>query len=307
MSIEEKFCLKWSDFEKNISEVFAELRDDEDFFDMTLACEQRTVQAHKLVLSACSPFFKSLLKTNKHPHPLLYLKGVKYEEIQLLLNFMYHGEVSIPQAQLSSFLALAEDLQIKGLSDVEGRIPSSQRNTSAKRPLEDESTADAIEENTKAPKQAALATGSENITVNKGTISCVKSESIIADVKSESIVADVDCNSFLATMACAGYDPQQLYQEQMRQLSQRRIESFDCHICNKSYANQYSLNIHIQTHEGKAWCSICQKNLSSPAYLKTHMAQVHKEYAHNWCSVCFSNFKSNDILKKHIEDKHTAK
>ena len=114
MSSEEEFCLKWSNFEKNISEVFAELRDDEDFFDITLACEQRTVQAHKLVLSACSPFFKSLLKTNKHPHPLLYLKGVKYEEILLVLNFMYHGEVNVAQDELNSFLSVAEDLQVKG-------------------------------------------------------------------------------------------------------------------------------------------------------------------------------------------------
>ena len=35
----EKFCLRWNDFEGNISAAFRELRDDKDFFDVTLACD----------------------------------------------------------------------------------------------------------------------------------------------------------------------------------------------------------------------------------------------------------------------------
>ena len=74
---EEKFCLRWNDFETNISTAFKELKDDKDFFDITLACAgERQVQAHKVILSACSPFFKSILKTHNHQHPLVYLKGV---------------------------------------------------------------------------------------------------------------------------------------------------------------------------------------------------------------------------------------
>ena len=75
MENEEKFCLKWSDFENNISRAFSELKDDEDFFDVTLACDGNQLQAHKVILSACSPFFRSILKRNMHPHPLLYLKA----------------------------------------------------------------------------------------------------------------------------------------------------------------------------------------------------------------------------------------
>ena len=112
----EKFCLRWNDFEKNISSSFRELKEDKDFFDVTLACDDNQLQAHKVILSACSPFFRSVLKKNPHQHPLLYLKGVKYEEIQLVLNFMYHGEVNVAQDELNSFLSVAEDLQVKGLS-----------------------------------------------------------------------------------------------------------------------------------------------------------------------------------------------
>ena len=112
----EKFCLRWNDFETNISTAFKELREDKDFFDVTLACDDDQIQAHKVILSACSPFFKSILKRNSHPHPLLYLKGMKYTELVAVLNFMYHGEVNVAQEELNTFLGIAEDLKIKGLS-----------------------------------------------------------------------------------------------------------------------------------------------------------------------------------------------
>jgi len=112
----EKFCLRWNDFESNISSAFRELRDDKDFFDITLACDDEQIQAHKVILSACSPFFRNVLRRNPHQHPLLYLKGVKYTDLQSVLNFMYHGEVNVAQDELNSFLAVAEDLRVKGLT-----------------------------------------------------------------------------------------------------------------------------------------------------------------------------------------------
>eukprot|EP00092_Neocalanus_flemingeri_P013082 GFUD01014097.1.p1 GENE.GFUD01014097.1~~GFUD01014097.1.p1 ORF type:complete len:352 (-),score=72.11 GFUD01014097.1:39-1094(-) len=112
----EKFCLRWNDFESNISTAFRELRDDKDFFDVTLACNGDQIQAHKVILSACSPFFRNILRRNPHQHPLLYLKGVKYTDLQSVLNFMYHGEVNVAQEELNSFLAVAEELSVKGLT-----------------------------------------------------------------------------------------------------------------------------------------------------------------------------------------------
>jgi len=115
-NVGEKFCLRWNDFENNISSSFRELREDKDFFDVTLACEDNQLQAHKVILSACSPFFRSVLKRNPHQHPLLYLKGVRYESVLAVLNFMYHGEVNVAQEELNTFLSVAEDLKVKGLT-----------------------------------------------------------------------------------------------------------------------------------------------------------------------------------------------
>jgi len=119
----EKFCLRWNDFETNISSAFQELRDDKDFFDVTIACDDEQLQAHKVILSACSPFFRNILRRNPHQHPLLYLKGVKYTDLQSVLNFMYHGEVNIAQEELNSFLAVAEDLKVKGLTQTQSGKP----------------------------------------------------------------------------------------------------------------------------------------------------------------------------------------
>ena len=79
MASSEKFCLRWNDFESNVSTAFRDLREEKDFFDVTLACEDSQLQAHKVIIAACSPFFREVLRRNPHQHPLLYLKGVKHK------------------------------------------------------------------------------------------------------------------------------------------------------------------------------------------------------------------------------------
>jgi len=117
MAAGEQFCLRWNDFETNISRAFQDLREEKDFLDVTLACDgEKQIKVHKVILSACSPFFRSVLRKNPHDHPLLYLKGVKYNELQSILNFMYYGEVNVAHEDLNGFLSVAEDLKIKGLT-----------------------------------------------------------------------------------------------------------------------------------------------------------------------------------------------
>ena len=127
MGTNEKFCLRWNDFENNISVAFRDLREEKDFFDLTLSCGARQVQAHRLILSACSPFFRTILKQNPHQHPLLYLKGISFNDLQSVLSFMYHGEVNVAQEELNSFLSVAEELQVKGLT--QSNIPSTPSTT----------------------------------------------------------------------------------------------------------------------------------------------------------------------------------
>ena len=112
----EKLCLQWNDFHENVKVAFQNLRSDKHFTDVTLAFEDgQQVEAHKVVLVSSSPFLQNLLEKNKHPHPLIYMKGLKFENVSTILDFLYSGEANVYEENLDSFLAIAEDLQLKGL------------------------------------------------------------------------------------------------------------------------------------------------------------------------------------------------
>ena len=112
-----KFCLKCNDFQQNIVGSLQELRSDTELTDITLACEEnQQIKAHKIILTACSPFFRKILKGNTHPHPLIYMKGMKVCDLVAILDFIYQGEANIFQEDLDRFLALTEELQLKGLT-----------------------------------------------------------------------------------------------------------------------------------------------------------------------------------------------
>ena len=113
----EKLCLQWNDFKDNLGTAFASFRGEVDFVDVTLVSEDgEQVEAHKVILAASSPFFRNLLKKKKHAHPLIFMRGVKSEELEAIIDFLYNGEANVFQQNLESFLALAEQFQLKGLT-----------------------------------------------------------------------------------------------------------------------------------------------------------------------------------------------
>jgi len=113
---EEKLCLKWKDFQENAISAYGTLREDGEFADVTLACEDgQQMEAHKVILASSSPFFLNLLRRNKHSHPLIYMRGMKSEDLVAMIDFLYYGEANVYQENLDSFLAMAEELQLKGL------------------------------------------------------------------------------------------------------------------------------------------------------------------------------------------------
>lgn len=90
---------------------------DTEFADVTLVCEDgKQVEAHKVILASGSSLFLDILRRNKHQHPLIYMRGLKSESLEATIDFLYHGEVNVLQEDLDSFLAVAEELRIKGLS-----------------------------------------------------------------------------------------------------------------------------------------------------------------------------------------------
>ena len=128
------------DFQENVKSAFGTLREDKDFADVTLACEDgQQMEAHKVILAASSPFFQRLLGRNRHPHPLIYMRGVKSLDMLAIIGFLYSGEADVYQENLDSFLAIAEEFQLKGLMgqteiNLEDSFENSNSVPKAKRP-----------------------------------------------------------------------------------------------------------------------------------------------------------------------------
>ncbi|XP_053676903.1 protein abrupt isoform X2 [Anopheles nili] len=153
---EQQYALKWNDFQSSILSSFRHLRDEEDFVDVTIACDSRSFTAHKVVLSACSPYFRKLLKANPCEHPIVILRDVRSEDIENLLRFMYNGEVHIGQDQLSDFLKTAQLLQVRGLADVTTGNPTGGRTSANSSMLNSSLSTPAVQELKASPTSTSL-------------------------------------------------------------------------------------------------------------------------------------------------------
>lgn len=112
-----QFSLRWNNYVTHVTEAFNVLRFENDLVDVTLCCDGGKIRAHKMLLSACSNYFKQIFKENPCQHPVIIFRNFKYDDLNAIINFMYHGEVNIFQEQLESFLITAELLEVKGLTD----------------------------------------------------------------------------------------------------------------------------------------------------------------------------------------------
>ena len=104
----EKLCLQ-----ENLNSAFGELRNDRDFADVILACEDGAqIKTHRVILVSTTLFFKEMLTRNKHPQPLIYMRGLKAVEPVAMVDFLYFGEANVDQESLEVFLGLAEELKL---------------------------------------------------------------------------------------------------------------------------------------------------------------------------------------------------
>jgi len=306
----EKFCLKWNEFESNVSTAFRELRDDKDFFDVTLACDGNQLEAHKVILSACSPFFRGVLKRNPHAHPLLYLKGIKYEDVLAVLNFMYHGEVNIAQDELNSFLAVAEDLQVKGLTQGNKDSP----NTSDSLPSKRSHSQDHI----RPPKhvqrppppprpsydpppqpQQPQQTNAMEVSEVSNNIKTEPHQPIVLDLAEEDQGAveeygdeeeyqyggqdyhyQEEMGQALVEGGAAGTDRSVLSKYIQRDESNDVGPLYRCTLCGKSNAQKNNMTIHVESvHFPGVFvysCKFCQKTLNTKKALYGHVNSYHK-------------------------------
>lgn len=112
------FCLRWNNYQSNMVNVFDQIFHDEKYVDVTLVCEGTFIKAHKIVLSACSPYFQQIFDTVASPHPVIVLKDMLLSELKPILDFMYKGEIYVAKEQIGILLRVAESLKVRGLAEV---------------------------------------------------------------------------------------------------------------------------------------------------------------------------------------------
>jgi len=317
----DKFCLRWNDFESNISSAFRELRDDKDFFDVTLACDDDQIKAHKVIIAACSPFFRNILRRNHHQHPLLYLKGVKLTDLQSILNFIYHGEVNVAQEELNSFLAVAEDLKIKGLTQnpststqkVSKNVPAISPVTEPSEPkipnkfltLKHRPPANALGESTNFPSENSFDDIQEVVPVKPEPLDTVSQ--VTQQVSRQEVHL---YPSEPQTQALTPADDQNLiYTESYDDYSafedgQDHYQTLDS---NKDMLSQLDAQISSMMYKGdRVWhCSVCDRTSKGKINISRHIEATHLENHPGFsCEICGETVSTRNALRQHRADRH---
>ena len=260
----EKLCLQWNDFKENVNSAFGRLRDDKEFSDVTLACEDgQQMEAHKVILAASSPFFEKILQRNKHPHPLIYLRGFKSEDFVSILDFLYFGEANVYQENLDSFLAIAEELKLKGLTG--------------------QTTSDLVQDEEKPLKSVEKT--EELFTFNRDSVSNAPLPDPIPVERVSRPLAIPDQIS--SDLQALDEKVKSMMERSQNKISigkqadgkpKRQPVAFICKVCGKE-GQSTDIRDHIEAkhvEEISIPCNCCDKAFSSRASLRVHKGKFHK-------------------------------
>ena len=270
MKISEKFCLQWNEFQKNLTTSIKDFR--EDFCDVTLVSEGHTkIEAHKVILSASSNFFRDILRHNPHSNPLLYMRGIKNDQLAAVLEFIYHGQTSVDSEDLNDFLKVAEELQLRGLSGTEEPTTYMDKDLENIQTVEPSKKSNIIE----IPFSPKLEDNVERI-----------SEHNIDDVMDKTVVEDtinVVENRYLAEYKdVVGYCRISTTDGQLAETIKSMMDKTDdiwrCTQCGKTNKDKSNLRRHIEAKhiEGVSHsCAQCGKQFRSKGTLYYHNSIHH--------------------------------
>ena len=239
----EKFCLKWNDFQANVTKSFSKLRNEDDFFDVTLVSnDQQQLSAHKLVLSSCSDYFKTILKGNKHSHPLLRLEEISFSELNDVLDYIYNGEVQICQDNLERFLQVASRFQLEGL--IGGKEDSDQVKEDFSNNIEVQGEPEFSTISYPKQKQKInpriFNTGKNILSLNASNLG--NEEDI--DSKIEELVEKQGSNQFQCK-PCGKISSRKFHAYEHAETHMEGL-SFSCHMCEKTFRSRTSQRMHIK-------------------------------------------------------------
>ena len=252
------FHLNWDGFQENLNTELKCLR--EDFLDVTLVCDDEQISAHKVILSASSEFFRSILRRNAREFPLIYLKGVKMTLLKSIMDFIYTGEVEIAENDLSELLEIAFELKIKGLSNrrFPKNEPKEQQTQHVKPKNENTNTAennhlDSIEED--LGNFFGLNESKSVQLENQNPTELKDQTGTSVDLQVESLmVSSYDSLSGKTLWKCAQCDYSPKHKNTLKEHVETHIQGIqkECALCEKTFSTTNSLRVHkIRTHSNK--------------------------------------------------------
>ena len=280
----ENFCLQWNEFQTNVKATYQGLRQTDDFADITLVCEDgQQMKAHRMILSSSSHFFRHMLASLTHSHPLVYMRGVKHQELSKIIDFIYHGEAEVVKEDLETFLAIARELGLKGMTE---QVKKPQRYIDGEWERVKVEIHEAEEESTKD-------TATEDATV------AVKAEKFEDREKDEFVEVDPLYKNTLG-------DNFEL-EEKIKSMVEMRDGMWTCIQCGKFDNSRFALGRHVETHiEGFTHkCPICDKSFSTRGARKTHKRRQHPEETAKKalkpfnCDICGKPSESMSAIKTH--------
>merc|ERR1712179_775128 len=274
-NIDDKWCLKWNEFDTNIKEYLRILREDQRLFDVTLVTDDgQHMQAHKIILSAGSHFFSDILLKSNQTNMLIYLKGISSVQLENLLDFIYNGEASVGQEELKEFLETGKELQFKGFEAYE--LDETKRYINENEELHENGenitkqnvtfdTLETLMENNHSLEESSKPKIIEKIPINTNTELYLQVLGII-----EMSDAVWKCKVCGKTTVSKG---------NIRQHAERHIEgmSHACHICNNSFFSRHNLQCHIsRIHSELLSCDLCGKSGMNKMAYYDHKRRQHK-------------------------------
>ena len=268
----EGLILKWNDFEQNASTTFRNSKRNLEFSDVTLVAEDgQHMEAHKLIISSGCEFFTNLFNISKAGHTVVVMKGVKIEALSAIVDFIYCGETKIPSKDLNDFLAVADELKLKGLSK--------------------EKTLEEYENGIKDSKNEA------NIIKNEIRQDCDNSKEDSKDYT----------KSFLNKEA---FSEEALIKEQNHENDIDNVQLSDLisQITDGSKdvkAREVAMNLMLANLGGRWTCPICDNVCKTKQSLRTHIEGLHcsRELSYT-CNICERICRSKHALACHISSQH---
>ena len=252
---------EFGDVAKNTLE---DLLSDGNFTDVTLVTEDnKQIKAHKVILSACSPFFKHVLSTNHHPHPLLYLKGVDSLSLTCLLQYMYLGRVQVQVDTLQAFIKAAKDLKVFGLDNLDNCNPTAKRRREEY--VGEILETDMIQLSGKDSKTKSYVQEDEDDDIQ--IVSPLKGN----NVKMQNLYCDY-CNfETMDTGIFEEHNSSHKMTIQSKKSKQTIVHDFQCKECHFSTNSTEELKFHIlNIHDGLP-CNNCKKRFGDLNSLRTHI------------------------------------